>query len=377
MGSYSTGLVIATSIVLTAGLVWLLQPVAYRLGLLDRPGGRKDHAQPTPITGGLAIAVAVFISLSIIQGNMHAFLAYAAASSLLIVIGLLDDAYDIRWWWRLCAQTVAALMMVYWGGVQVHYVGHVFTDTPIVLGYWSVPFTVFATVGIINAVNMSDGVDGLAGTLCLAGLTMIGLAALYAGNQSLFANLVPLAASVAAFLAFNMRFPWQKRARVFMGNAGSAFLGLSMAWVAFSLTQNASHPVSPILAPWLLAPPLVDCLVLIARRLKMGRSPFAADRGHIHHLMLDAGFSAGGVASFLGVLSLLLGLLAALVLRSTWGSEGHLALGFCLLVVGYYWLTARRDRAVRSFAHLRRALQRVFQFDPIGESGKVESLARK
>jgi UDP-GlcNAc:undecaprenyl-phosphate GlcNAc-1-phosphate transferase len=351
MGTYSTAFAISGG--LTGLLLWMLHPLAYKLGLVDRPGGRKDHAHPTPIIGGVAIAMAIFATTLVGNQPWDTFAPFVAASMLLIVVGLLDDAYDLRWWWRVLSQVAAGLIMVYWGGVQVDYVGPIFTDSPIVLGAWAVPFTVFATVGIINAVNMSDGADGLAGSLCLVALVMLGAAALYAGNVLLFARLLPIMAAIGAFLAFNMRFPWQRRAKVFLGNAGSAFLGFTIAWVVFRLTQNAGHPVPPGLAPWLLAPPIIDCLVLIVRRLKLGRSPFHGDRDHMHHLLLDAGFTPTQVAVGLSALSLLLGLLAALVLSTKAGNETHLVVGFAVLTAGYYWLTADRVRAVRMFKGLR------------------------
>lgn len=344
------------STLLTGLLLWVLQPVAHRHGLLDRPKGRKDHAYPTPIVGGLAIAVAVFATLFALNEYSEMLGAFAAASTLLIVVGHLDDTYDLRWWWRMMSHVAAALIMVYWGGVRVDYVGPIFTDTPLVLGAWAVPFTVVATVGLINAVNMCDGADGLAGSLCLAALVMLAAAALYAGNQPLVMSLLPIIAAVAVFLAFNMRFPWQRRAKVFLGNAGSAFLGLTIAWAAFRLTQNTAHPVSSALAPWLLAPPVIDCLVLIVRRLKLGRSPFSADRDHIHHLLLDAGFNPTQVALGLATVSLLLGAVAALVLQTDVGNETHLVVGFGLLTVAYYRLTSQRPRAVRVFRQWKGAL---------------------
>jgi UDP-GlcNAc:undecaprenyl-phosphate GlcNAc-1-phosphate transferase len=122
--------------------------------------------------------------------------------------------------------------------------------------------------------------------------------------------------AVVAYLAFNLRLPWRKRARIFLGNSGSAYLGLIIAWAVFRLTQNPVYPVTPILAPFLIAPPLIDCLVLIVRRLLHKRSPFHADRTHAHHLMLDGGFSVTGVVITLCVLSLSLGLGVALALRA-------------------------------------------------------------
>lgn len=343
---------------MTLMLVLALLPLASRLRLLDepdQPGGRKLHARPTPTIGGLAMFLGVCAAMPLLVPSQE-YQAFMAAGLLLIGVGLLDDAYDVSWYWRILAQTIAVLIMIYWGGVRVEYVGLVFSTTPLELGPWAVPFTVIGALGVINAFNMCDGVDGLAGSLCLAALGMFAIAALYAGNVALFSGLLPILAVVGVFLLYNMRFPWQSRARVFMGNAGSAFLGLAMAWAAIRLTQNAAHPVSPALAPWLLAPPLIDCLVLTVRRIKLGRSPFHADRDHMHHLLLDAGFSPTRVAIGLTALSCALALAAALVLRTNAGTETHLVIAFAALTLGYYWLTARRVRAIRAFSRLREAL---------------------
>jgi UDP-GlcNAc:undecaprenyl-phosphate/decaprenyl-phosphate GlcNAc-1-phosphate transferase len=343
------------SALVTALMIRLMLPVAHRVGLVDRPGGRKHHSDATPSIGGLAMVAGVLVTAAW-HASSPAFMAFLAAGLLLLVVGVIDDAIDVPWPWRILAQTIAALIMIYWGGVRVDYVGQVFTSTPLELGPWAVPFTVLGTIGVINAINMFDGVDGLAGSLCLAALAMLTMAAWYSGNVSLVQYVLPILAVVAVFLVFNMRLPWQRRARVFMGNAGSAFLGLTMAWVAFSLTQNAAHPVSPVLAPWLFAAPLIDCIVLTIRRMKLGRSPFRADRDHMHHLLLEAGFSPSQIALGLTGISCVMGLLAALVLRTNAGTEMHLMMGFLGLVVAYYWLTARRVRAVTAFRRLHERL---------------------
>jgi UDP-GlcNAc:undecaprenyl-phosphate GlcNAc-1-phosphate transferase len=349
-------LAFGVSSILTALLVWVLDPFARRHGLVDRPGGRKDHALPTPVTGGLSIAVAAITTLFLVGGYSPATAAYCAASAMLLIVGFLDDAYDLRWHVRILSHVAAGLVMIYWGGVRIEYVGAIFTSTPISLGLWSVPFTLFAIVGLINAVNMMDGADGLGGSLCLVAVAMLGAAAVYAGNAHLMSWIIPLGSATAVFLLFNMRFPWQQRARVFLGNAGSAFLGFSIGWLTFRLTQNTSHPVSPVLAPWFLAVPLIDCVVSIARRIRMGRSPFHADRGHIHHLMLDAGFEPTQVALTLAGITVLLGTGAALVLRTNAGTETHLVVGFLVLCAAYYWLTSRRPRALRVLGRLHRSL---------------------
>lgn len=341
------GAVVAFAVTLV--LQKLLVPVASRLDLMDYPKGRKDHAEPTPVIGGVAmligIVLATLVTLDVVDQSIVGFLG---AGALLVVVGLLDDKYDLDWKLRILAQIGAALIMIYAGGVRVHYLGQLFGFDNIFLGSLSVPFTIFATVGIINAVNMIDGMDGLAGLLVLAALGMLAAASLYSGNIPVLKQSLLAIGAVAAFLLYNIRHPWQRRAKSFMGNAGSAFLGLMIAWIAFRLTQNPGHPVTPVLALWLVPIPIMDCLVLIARRLKLGQSPFRADRNHMHHLMIDAGFTPTRAAVCLAIFSCACGLIAAVVLRT------HIAhyfmLGaFVVLCTVWYWLTSKRDRAIAFF----------------------------
>ncbi|MGY0633809.1 MraY family glycosyltransferase [Luteimonas sp. A478] len=253
-------------------------------------------------------------------------MSFSVAALLLTGVGLADDRYDLPWYWRILAQVLAALIMVYGAGVRVEQIGPVVGLDSLAPGWLSVPFTVFATVGIINAVNMIDGADGLAGLL--------------------------VAVAVGAFLLYNMRFPWQARAKVFMGNAGSAFLGLVVAWVVFRLTQNPGHPVSPVLALWLI--PIMDCLVLTVRRTRQGRSPFSAGRDHIHHFMQDAGFGPTQAAVALAGFSLICGLLAGQAMRIDI-PHPVILVAFLALCVFWYWLSARRARTLAFFRVLRRA----------------------
>src|SRR5690606_23140544 len=151
---------------------------------------------------------------------------------------------------------------------------------------------------------------------------------------------------------YNMRFPWQPRAKTFMGNAGSAWLGMVVAWVVFRLTQNSGHPVNPVLALWLLPIPVMDCLVLTVRRTRQGRSPFAAGRDHIHHFMQDAGFGPTQAALALTAFSVLTGLVAGQLMRLD-VPNAVILLGFLTLCVGWYALSSNRARTGRFFAVLR------------------------
>lgn len=343
----------------TAVLTWvvlkLLHPVAPSLNLLDYPKGRKDHAHPTPITGGLAMLFA-FVVVGLLTVGRYAsdtLVSFTVAAGLVTAVGLYDDRFDLRWYWRVLAQVLAALILVYGAGVRVEQIGPVFGLDSLALGWLSVPFTVFATVGIINAINMIDGADGLAGLLVAVALVMLAAAALYAGNDGLSRHSLVVAGAVGAFLLYNMRFPWQPRAKAFMGNAGSAFLGLVVAWVTFRLTQNPGHPVNPVLALWLVPVPIVDCLVLTVRRVRQGRSPFSAGRDHIHHFMRDAGFGPTQAAIALAVFSLCCGLAAGGAMLVDVPHPVILA-AFLVLCLAWYWLSARRERALAFFAAVRR-----------------------
>lgn len=340
----------AVAATLTLLALWLLRPVADRLNLLDHPRGRKDHAHPTPVTGGLAMAFGSITMVGSLEPSTG-LLAFILAGTIVMVVGLWDDVHDLRWWWRVLAQIIAALVMVQLGGVRIEQLGPLVGMEGTGLGVLSVPFTVFATVGIINAVNMVDGVDGLAGSLVLAALIMLASAAVYSGNSVLAQNTFILAGAVAGFLAWNMRHPWRRQAKVFMGNAGSAFLGFVIAWVSFRLTQNPSHPVTPVLALWLLPIPIMDCLVLIARRLREGRSPFDAGRDHIHHFMLDAGITPGWIAILLTGFSLVSGLGVGMALRADVPTVLLLGL-FVALCALWYWLTSRPARVMALFQGL-------------------------
>lgn len=233
----------------TALLIFLLKPVAVRLGLVDHPASaRKTHADPTPLVGGAAITLAGLIAGAILLPPTRDLMALAGASLLLLVVGEFDDRYDINWRIRIIAQAAAGLVLYVWGGVRVESIGNALGFAGHSLGVLSLPFTVLATVGITNAVNWADGVDGLAGSLSLAAVGMLVAAAIYAGNAPLATDLMLMAGCVMGFLAFNLRTPWRPKATVFLG-CGAEILGLWIAWASFRLTQTPGHPVTPVLAP--------------------------------------------------------------------------------------------------------------------------------
>jgi len=343
----------ASTFALVALLIPVSLPLARRWGLMDNPGGRKQHECAIPVTGGAVILLALLITYSLFETSWTVRTAvFITGSVVLVLVGQLDDKYDLRWTWRIAVQTLAALAMALVAGVSANNLQDVFGFAAANIGLLSIPFTVFVVVGIINALNMADGVDGLAGSLALVALVLFTSFALYAGDLYLAERLLALGGAVLGFLVWNKRSPWLPRAKVFLGNGGSMLLGFIMAWASLRLTQNPAHPVSPVLGPWVLALPLIDCVTLMLRRWRSGVSPFKADRNHMHHLLLDAGFTPGKVTVIMAGGSLALGIAAAVAVRLG-VYRPALVVAFLALLLAWYIFTRRRDVAVARLARLR------------------------
>ncbi len=333
----------------TALLIFLLKPLAVRLGLVDHPiSARKTHADPTPLVGGAALTFAGLCAGAVLLPITPDLAALGAASLMLLVVGEFDDRYDINWRIRIIAQAAAAVVL-YVGGVRVEWIGGALGFTGHPLGVLSLPFTVLATVGITNAINWADGIDGLAGSLSLAALFMLVAGSVYAGNEPLATSLILMAGCVMGFLAFNLRTPWRPKATVFLG-CGAEILGLWIAWASFRLTQTAGHPVTPVLAPFLIAPPVIDCLVLIVRRMRSRRSPFSADRDHMHHRLTDLGMTSTAIVALLVTITLAVGLAAAAA-RLAHVPEPVFPIVYLSATCAYFFIT-------------RRALRRTVRAEP-------------
>jgi UDP-GlcNAc:undecaprenyl-phosphate GlcNAc-1-phosphate transferase len=348
----SYGLQLLISLGLSLLLVRLSMLCAAPLGLLDQPGGRKDHAAPTPVTGGLGIFFALLIT-SLLFGRFEFQLdIFFIAGAWLLLIGVLDDRYDLSSLVRFVVQAMAAGIMIAFAGLQASELSDVVGISGFHLGVLTPVFTVFITIGLINALNMADGSDGYLAGQVMAALGLFAGLAFYAGNIGLAAQCGLFAAAVLGFWFWNMRFPWQSRARVFLGDAGSTLLGFAVVWFALQLTQNPEHPVTPVLAPWMIALPVLDCVVLMLDRMRQGRSPFSADRNHMHHLLLDAGFTPTVIAIAMMLLSVIIGCIAAIAVKygatRTW-----VVIGYFVLIALYWAFIFNRQRAVSYLRFLR------------------------
>jgi len=269
----------------------LLLPLAKRIGLMDVPGGRKTHTNTTPLIGGLGIylgLLAVCIVSPILQTNYQALLLLSGS---ILIIGLVDDLLEMPAASRFLSHGCVALAMAWTAGVQLESFGDILATGPIQLGILSIPVTIFATIGVINAVNMSDGVDGLSSGMVSIALVFLALAAMLADASTTLNFTLLLLMALVAFLSFNFRLIWGRAALMFLGDAGSTMLGFMLAWLLIDSTQGDKAFLQPVYALWLFAVPLMDTVRLLIKRPLQGKSPFTPGRDHLHHLLLAAGYS--------------------------------------------------------------------------------------
>jgi len=287
---------VAVSAVLLRGL----EPLARRVGLMDAPGARKAHDGSVPLIGGLAMFFGFAMAALTLDAGLTALRPFFAASALLVLVGVLDDLRELSSRARFAAQILAAALMAGWGGVVLRDLGALGPGGAVFeLGAWAVPFSVFCTVGVINALNMSDGVDGLAGGLAITAVAGLAWVAHRAGLAAERDVLLLLAAVVLVFLWANARLPWRPRARVFMGDAGSMFLGFAITWFFIRLSQGPDRAMAPVSALWLLLVPLFDTVWLLIKRPLSGRWPTAASQDHLHHVLQMAGLAPGAAVAVL------------------------------------------------------------------------------
>jgi UDP-GlcNAc:undecaprenyl-phosphate GlcNAc-1-phosphate transferase len=277
---------------LASGAVWSFSKVAPTLGMIDHPGGRKAHARPVPLVGGISIFLTL-LATSAFTGIMLDASYLLFALSLVIGIGLWDDVTEISPRLKFAIQIVASAVMIFGAGIELHSVGNLLGWHPIGLWIFTIPMTVFAVVGVVNSINMMDGMDGLAGSIVLVAFAWYALVAKTSGFMLQYDVARILCVAIAGFLLFNLRFPWQKHARVFLGDAGSLMLGFTLGWYAIDLTQGVGRTFPPIAALWVVLLPLADCVSIMGRRIRAGRSPFVADRHHLHHYLHARGFTHG------------------------------------------------------------------------------------
>jgi len=292
--------------ILTLALIPAARIIALKAGFTDNPGGRKQHAGPVPPIGGLVI-FPVFMTWGAVAGfSWELYWPLYAGLAVLLIAGALDDAFHVNAWVKFGAQLIAAALVVLFGQAHVHTLGDLLGLGAVELGWLSAPLSILAVALLINAVNLIDGLDGLAGGICFVMILWLALAGFF-HSPGRIEPLVMLLAVLAGFLVYNLRYPGRRRASIFLGDSGSMALGLMVAWFAIDLAQGPDPALKPISVAWILAFPVMDTFAQFYRRIRQGRHPFDPDRGHFHHHLVHAGWTAGRASAFIIILVFALG----------------------------------------------------------------------
>lgn len=269
----------------------LFRVVAIPLGLVDKPNHRKKHLGHIPLVGGIAIYFSICILYFFGSDAPPKSDIYLISATLLLVIGILDDRFDLPVLPRVIVQAGAALLLM-WNGVYLYSLGNLLFGQALILGSLGYLVTLFAVWASINAFNMTDGIDGLLGGLSTVSFLALAYCFWFGGQEDIAVWCLCLVAAIIPYLMLNLGFPFGQHFKVFMGDAGSTLIGFTIFWLLMLATQNDSAVITPVTALWLIAVPLIDMSTIMIRRIRRGNSPFKPDREHLHHILMRSGLSS-------------------------------------------------------------------------------------
>jgi len=295
------------ALVVTMALIPPLMRMAVRYSVVDTPNERKVHTGVIPRIGGVAMVIGACLPIILWLPHSSTVMAFLTALLILLVFGAWDDSKEIDYRLKFLGQFLAVFVIVFWGKVNIAVFP--FTGMDPVPTFLSIPVTIIFLVGVTNAVNLSDGLDGLAAGVALLSLAAIALLANRANGDVIVSASFVVAGTIFGFLRYNT-YP----ARTFMGDTGSQFLGFTVGVLAIMLTQQVNTALNPWLPLFLVGLPIIDTLFVMTLRISEGRSPFAADKTHMHHRLLSLGMAHYEAVSVIYV-SQLIFLLAAFLLR--------------------------------------------------------------
>jgi UDP-GlcNAc:undecaprenyl-phosphate GlcNAc-1-phosphate transferase len=312
----------------TVSLIPVLKTLAIRYNAVDVPDARKVHVKPIPRVGGLAMAVGVLAPVLLWAPLGDFGRALAAGAGIIVLFGGADDLMDLRYRSKFLGQVLAALVVIAFGGLQLRSLGSLLPLGVHLPVFLAVPLTCLFIVGVTNAINLSDGLDGLAGGIAALSFGAIGLLCYQSGLYAGLFVAVAVMGAIFGFLRFNTH-----PAVIFMGDTGSQLLGFLAVCLAVWVTQQ-SEALSPVLPVVLLGFPILDTLTVMTERVVAGRSPFKPDRNHFHHKLMRLGLYHSEAVFAIYVLQALLVTLAYLfrfhsdwLLLTAYGCFAALVLG--------------------------------------------------
>jgi UDP-GlcNAc:undecaprenyl-phosphate GlcNAc-1-phosphate transferase len=329
------------SVFTTIALIPVCSSLAVRLNILDIPNERKVHVRPIPRSGGIAMAMGTLLPI-LLTLPFHDFLKSIVVGCWIVVMfGLLDDSRGLPYKYKFAAQIAAALVVIFFGGVRITHLGS-FLPEGIDLPVWlAVPLTVVAIVGVTNAINLSDGLDGLAGGISILTFLCIAYLSFLSKDGTITLLSIAVIGAIFGFLRFNTH-----PANLFMGDSGSQFLGFLAVSLCLKLTQTDSS-LNRLLPLMLMGLPILDTLSVMIGRIARGKSPFLPDKNHLHHRFVRLGLSHAETVSVLYVLQSFLVTCAFLFRSQNEWFILFLCLGFGFVVLSGLAAAEKTGRQIR------------------------------
>lgn len=293
------------SILLAYAFTPIVRVLAFKIGAIDVPkDNRRMHKKPIPRIGGLAIFLGFAITCLFFCDLTPTLLLLLGGAALIVILGIIDDIYSINAFVKLFFQLAIAAIPVIFGNIRIEYIH--FGGKYLHLGVWAIPLTLVWIAALMNAINLIDGLDGLScGVSTISSISILAVILIQGGEFSSALITLILIGSCFGFLPFN-----RNPARIFMGDTGSLFLGYTLSLISVEGMFKMHTIISMLVPLTIFALPLADTIFAIIRRLLAGKSPFAPDRGHLHHRFIDMGFTQKETVKILYAICGILGLVA-------------------------------------------------------------------
>jgi UDP-GlcNAc:undecaprenyl-phosphate GlcNAc-1-phosphate transferase len=282
-----------TSLIMAIIFIPVLRKIAVKIGLVDMPNYRKVHSKAVPLVGGIAIVLSSILTLSISNIFMSGVIEHSfilGAGIILMITGVIDDKMNINAFIRLAIQFSCAYAMAS-SGIKITSLYGVFGvyELPVI---WQYFLTIVIITGVVNAYNLMDGIDGLAGGLAIVGFSTLSVLFYMLGQYDFVILFVAIIGAIIGFLKFNL-----SNNKIYLGDGGSLFLGFILVVSGIKLIEMANafesitQSTALVLVIGIFLLPVLDSLRVYRKRIKSGVSPFKADKSHLHHLFLQLGIS--------------------------------------------------------------------------------------
>jgi len=277
------GLSCIAALVLSLIMIPLMIRFSYWCGALDHPGTRKVHEKSMPTLGGLAFSISIILTIIIFSSFDRVVIGLLSGLIIILLTGVADDIFHIKPVLKFTGEITASLVFILITDHSLTTFGNLLGQGELISGWFAIPATVFCMVGVMNAWNFVDGLDGLAGGISLIACFFLAYFAYTCNLSGLMGILIILSGSLLGFLYFNY-YP----ARIYMGDTGSLVLGYILSAICISLVQveQCNQPIAPVSIAIIMGLPIVDALLVMTIRMIKGKNPFHPDNTHMHHRLI-------------------------------------------------------------------------------------------